>query len=88
MTDRHTDRISSCRLDPFCRSGRVKIYRPVTHEPKFVGLFQTHFDFSCVSESEIRRWFKLYKRVWMESGNEKARFPDNIRLRRYLLGEV
>ena len=61
---------------------------PETHKPKFVGLFQTHFDFSCVSESEIRRWFKRYKRVWMESGNEKARFPDSIRLRRYLLGEV
>ena len=24
QTDRHTDRISSCRLDPFCRRGRVK----------------------------------------------------------------
>ena len=24
MTDRQTDRISSCRLDPFCRRGRVK----------------------------------------------------------------
>ena len=24
-TDRQTDRISSCRLDPFCRRGRVKI---------------------------------------------------------------
>ena len=24
QTDTHTDRISSCRLDPFCRRGRVK----------------------------------------------------------------
>ena len=25
QTDTHTDRISSCRLDPFCRKGRLKI---------------------------------------------------------------
>ena len=29
ITDRQTDRISSCRLDPFCRRGRVKTSIPI-----------------------------------------------------------
>ena len=44
QTDRQTDRISSCRLDPFCRRGRVKI---------LFNLCQPIFSPSALS---VKRW--------------------------------
>ena len=40
QTDRHTDRISSCRFDPFCRRGRVKTCRCLAAQKNEVDLMQ------------------------------------------------
>ena len=69
-----------------CRHPQISKY----HKPTLTKCESKNVILSSTwSEKEIRHWFKLYKRVWRESGNSsKDQFPDGKQLRRFFLGKI